>query len=719
VSALREVRARRASAGGRASAQSIRVLSVAALVLSTLGLTVSVAPGAGAATPTITAVTAGWNFTCALTSTGGVKCWGANEFGQLGDGTSTPRSTPVDVVGLTSGVVAIAAGGQHACALTSAGGVKCWGSNLFGGLGDGTTIDRFTPVDVVGLTSGVASIAVGAFHNCAVTTGGAAKCWGGNEFGELGNGTTIPSATPVDVIGLSSGVAVITAGGRQTCVATTGGAAKCWGHNSAGQLGDGGGYSRSTPVDVAGLSTGVVDIAAGGRHTCAETSTGGLKCWGRNDFGQVGDGTETDRITPVDVQGFMSGTREVATGRWHTCGLTTAGEVRCWGDVTGDGDVGDPHTINPTPVPGWGSGVVTLAAGEGHTCAVLTNGGVQCFGNNVDGKLGNGTTNVSSTPVNVIFGDAPALTATSTSLGATPNPSTVGQSVTFTATVTPASGSGTPTGTVTFRDGSTVLGTASLSAGSASFSTSSLSGGSHSVTADYAGDATFSGSTSPAVTQVVNAPTTVGTTTSLTSSPNPSTLGQAVTLTARVLPTSGSAVPTGSVTFRRGRLVLGTANLSNGVASFTTSDLPQGTYTIYASYQGSAGFASSNSAPLTQTVNGPSSGTPALSVNDVSVVEGFDGTVSAIFTISLSAPSANTVTVSAITHDVTATALKDYAPKSATVSFSPGQTSKTVVVGVKGDARDEPNETYTFDLSSPTNATIADGTGVGTILDDD
>ena len=717
MSALREVRAKRTSAGGRAPAQSIRVLSVAALVTGTLALTVSVAPAAGAATPVITAVTAGWNHTCALTSTGGVKCWGANDFGQLGDGTTTPRSTPVDVVGLTSGVVAIAAGGQRTCALTSAGGVKCWGSNVFGGVGDGTTVDRLTPVDVSGLTSGVASIAAGAFHTCAVTTGGAAKCWGGNEFGELGNGTTIASVVPVDVVGLSSGVVAITAGGRQTCVVTTAGAAKCWGHNASGQLGDGGGYNRSTPVDVAGLSSGVVDIAAGGRHTCAETSTGGLKCWGRNDFGQVGDGTETDRITPVDVQGYGTGTAEVATGRWHTCGLTTAGAVRCWGDVTGDGDVGDPHTLTPTAVVGLGSGVVSIAAGEGHTCAVMSNGGVRCFGNNVDGKLGNGTTAVSSSAVDVIFGDAPALAATSTTLGSSPNPSNAGQSVTFTATVT--SGSGTPAGTVTFREGSTVLGTAPLSGGSAFFTTSSLTSGSHPVTAQYGGDATFSGSTSAAVTQVVNAPTTVvGTTTSLTTSPNPSNAGQPVTLTATVRPSSGSGVPTGSVLFRRGRVTLATVNLSNGTASFTTSDLPLGTSALYATYLGSSAFSSSSSPVVTQTVNS-SSGPPALRINDVSVVEGFDGTVSATFTISLSAPSASTVTVSAVTHDVTATALKDYAPKSATVSFSPGQTTKTMVVGVKGDVRDEPNETFTFDLSSPTNAIIADGQGVGTIIDDD
>ncbi|HWC10637.1 MAG TPA: Ig-like domain repeat protein [Acidimicrobiales bacterium] len=717
MSALHAVPVARVPARDRASGRSIRVLSVVALILGTLALTVSGAPSAGAATPTITAVAAGWNHSCALTSTGGVKCWGANEFGQLGDGTTTPRSSPVDVVGLASGVVAIAAGGQRTCALTSAGGVKCWGSNVFGGVGDGTTTDRHTPVDVSGLASGVVAIAAGAFHTCAVTSAGAAKCWGGNEFGELGNGTTVPSGVPVDVVGLSSGVTAITAGGRQTCALNTAGGVKCWGHNHAGQLGDGGGNNQRTPVDVAGLSRGGVEIDAGGRHTCARLSTGGLKCWGRNDFGQVGDGTATDRITPVDVFGLTSGVTNVATGRWHTCAVVSGG-VKCWGNVDGDGDVGDAGTLRPTDVAGLSSGAVSLAAGEGHTCVVMSSGGVKCFGNNVDGKLGNGTTAVSRSAVDVIFGDAPALAATATSLGATPNPSTAGQAVTFTARVT-SSAPGSPTGTVTFREGTTVLGTAAVSGGSASFATSALGAGSHSVTAEYSGDAAFAGSSSSAVTQMVNPATQTATSTSLTSSPNPATSGQPVTFTARVQPTSGSGTPTGTVSFRRGRLILGTGTLVGGAASFTTSDLPEGTYDIAASYSGSTSFAASASAPVTQTVAPPSSGTPALSINDVSVVEGFDGTVSATFTISLSAPSTNTVTVSAVTHDVTATALKDYAPKSATVSFSPGQTTRTVVVGVKGDVRDEPDETFTFDLSSPVNATIADGTGVGTIVDDD
>ena len=146
------------------------------------------------------AIAAGDAHSCALTSAGGVKCWGDNLYGQLGDGTNTPSSVPVNVSGLASGVAAIAAGGFHSCALTSAGGVKCWGSNYSGGLGDGTNMDRSVPVDVSGLASGVAAIAVGNGHGCALTTAGVVKCWGLNDEGQLGDGTYMERDVPVAVL---------------------------------------------------------------------------------------------------------------------------------------------------------------------------------------------------------------------------------------------------------------------------------------------------------------------------------------------------------------------------------------------------------------------------------------------------------------------------------------------------------------------------------------
>jgi len=195
-------------------------------------------------------IEAGAGMTCALTTSGGVKCWGRNDFGSLGDGTTTNRSTPVDVAGLTSGVSAITSQCAHTCALTTGGGVKCWGNNFSGELGDGTTTQRLTPVDVSGLTSGVMSISSGYAHTCALTTGGGVKCWGDNQYGQLGDGTTTQRLTAVDVTGLTSGVAVLSAGTLHTCAITTSGVMKCWGDNQYGQLGDGTTTQRLTPVDV-------------------------------------------------------------------------------------------------------------------------------------------------------------------------------------------------------------------------------------------------------------------------------------------------------------------------------------------------------------------------------------------------------------------------------------------------------------------------------------
>jgi len=349
----------------------------------------------------IAQVAAGGAHTCALSTAGGVKCWGYNGYGQLGDGTTAEKSTPVDVLGLGSGVAAIAAGGKHTCALSTAGGVKCWGYNVFGQLGDGTTTGPFegkpTPVDVLGLGSGVAAIAAGYGHTCALTTAGGVKCWGNNDTGQLGDGSTVQRLTPVEVVGLGSGVAAIVGGGSHTCALTTAGGVKCWGMDLDGQLGDGGtNWKKSTPVDVVGLVSGVAAITTGGRHTCALTSTGGVKWWGYNGYGQLGDDTATNKSTPVDVVGLGSGVAAITGGGGHTCALTITSGSKCWGD-NGYGQVGDGTTArksSPVDVLGLGSGMVAIAAGDNHTCALSTASGVKCWG-------WNDTTN-RSTPADVV-----------------------------------------------------------------------------------------------------------------------------------------------------------------------------------------------------------------------------------------------------------------------------------------------------------------------------
>ena len=411
------------------------VLVLGAVVLSSGG------GPAGAASIGVAAVSAGDTQTCALTTGAGVKCWGDNEYGQLGNGTTTDSFTPVDVTGLTSGVAAVSAGGRHTCALTTGGGVKCWGSNNFGQLGNGTTTDSSTPVEVTGLTSGVAAVSAGGGYTaidytCALTTGGGVKCWGSNNLGQLGNGTTTASSAPVDVTGLTSGVAAVSVGGAHTCALTTGSGLKCWGSNSWGQLGNGTTTNSSLPLDVTGLTNGVAAVSAGWGQTCALNTAGGAKCWGSNNLGQLGNGASGPEVcgirtcsrTPIDVTGLTSGVTAIEVGLFHTCAITTTGGVKCWGDndygQLGNGPEGpgrcDLNYCSRTPidVAGLTSGVAAVSAGSYRTCALAIGGALKCWGRNLSGELGNGTTMHSSTPVDVtgLTGPKPTPTPTPTPL---------------------------------------------------------------------------------------------------------------------------------------------------------------------------------------------------------------------------------------------------------------------------------------------------------------
>ena len=253
-----------------------------------------------------TAVTAGKAHSCAIVQAGAVKCWGSNTVGQLGDGTILLRKKVVTVSGVT-GATAIAAGVTHTCAIVALGAVKCWGGDVYGQLGDGTaTLRRMTPVKVIGLT-GATAIAAGSVHTCAVVAAGAVKCWGANGLGQIGNGGfPMVNRLPVAVTGLS-GATKVSAGYGHTCALVSGGAVKCWGGNVSGPLGDGTTVTKKTPVSVLGV-TGAKSISAGYAHTCISLSSGiGVRCWGANYAGQLGDGTFTLRKTPVVVSGIYPG----------------------------------------------------------------------------------------------------------------------------------------------------------------------------------------------------------------------------------------------------------------------------------------------------------------------------------------------------------------------------------------------------------------------------
>jgi alpha-tubulin suppressor-like RCC1 family protein len=306
-----------------------------------------------------------------------VQAWGLNNNGQLGDGTTTNRVVPAAVGGL-SGIVAVEAGTGHSLALRDDGRVFAWGDNVQGQLGDGTTSDRSTPVAVSGL-GGVRAVAGGTRHSLALRHDGTLLAWGDNAHGQLGDGTTTDRSRPVQVL---AGATAVAAGAFHSLAVRNDGTVLAWGRNETGQLGDGTTSDRSTPVAVVGL-TGIVAVAAGGTpegsHSLALRNDGTVFAWGDNSKGQLGDGTTTDRAAPVVVQ-FPSDFPDVlvefhvvalAPGALFSVTLGSDGRVRTWGDNS-NGQLGDGTTTDrstPVRVEGVG-GVVAVAAGGSHGLAV-------------------------------------------------------------------------------------------------------------------------------------------------------------------------------------------------------------------------------------------------------------------------------------------------------------------------------------------------------------
>jgi alpha-tubulin suppressor-like RCC1 family protein len=303
--------------------------------------------------PPVLGISAGAQHTCAIADNGAmVACWGDDGFGQLGNGSVVESPLPVFPQGLPiAATAALVTGANHTCALDVSGGLRCWGEDVSGQLGDGDTssVSKLVPVDVKGLASGVAAVSAGAGHTCAVTAASGLLCWGLNIGGQIGDGTTVNAYSPTVVQGLTAGVVGVTGGGLHTCALTTAGGVKCWGSNANGQLGDNGTSDSHVPVDVPGLATGVVQVSAGQSHTCALTASGGVVCWGYNFYGQLGDDSTNDSHVPVAVAGLGAGVKAVSAGYYHTCALTSSGAVKCWGENT-SGQLGNDSTTN-SPVP--------------------------------------------------------------------------------------------------------------------------------------------------------------------------------------------------------------------------------------------------------------------------------------------------------------------------------------------------------------------------------
>ena len=298
-----------------------------------------------------------------------------------------------------TGIVQLRAGENRACVLTDTGSVKCWGRAP---LGDGGTADRWIAAQIFGLESGVVEIGVGPFHACAVLATGAIKCWGANNFGQLGDGTTVARNTPVDVLNLPGPAIAVAPGWGHSCALLASGGVHCWGDNARGQLGGN------------ALTGNIVAIAGEANHACALTSGGGVKCWGANEAGQLGDGTTTDRATPADVQGLGTGVAFIAAGSGPTtafgvgggtsCAITMQGNAKCWGSMYSASSSEPSEHLTPFDVPGLTSGAATLAIGsfgysppgsrqyytQATNCATTTSGAALCWGFNAYGSLGRG-----------------------------------------------------------------------------------------------------------------------------------------------------------------------------------------------------------------------------------------------------------------------------------------------------------------------------------------
>lgn len=336
--------------------------------------------------------------TCALVGSG-VACWGLRT-AALGTGTIRDQqavAAPVGVVGAES-FTSLSAGGDNTCALTAAGAAYCWGRNDSGQVGDGSTDARPRPTPVGG-ASRYASVSVGSRHVCGLTLRGDVECWGRNDVGQVGVANAEAAVRSPTRVPLPEPVASVTAGAGHTCARTGAGRVYCWGLNDFGQLGRGAPSGSASPGLVSG-GLAFTDVSAGNVHTCGVVADGRAYCWGNNFSGRLGTGDLVGRSEPAPIAGGIT-FGSVSAGGEHTCGLTPAGDAYCWGSnfrgQLGDGlDLGGPLRLDqrdrpvPTPVATGLRFAQVTAGGEAHTCGRTRASAVLCWGSNEVGQLGLG-----------------------------------------------------------------------------------------------------------------------------------------------------------------------------------------------------------------------------------------------------------------------------------------------------------------------------------------
>ncbi len=400
-----------AAVAGKATFPNLRLDQRGAgytLVASATSLTSATsAPFRVVAPMTLDAISPGGEFTCGIDRGGVVQCWGNNRSGELGDGTTTarPLPSPIAIPDPQPQFVSLSAGGNHVCAVTTSGTAYCWGANVGGTLGDGTEVDaRLAPVPVSGGLT-FARLSAGSTHTCGLTTfPSELYCWGNNNAGQLGDGTQSARTVPVRVAGALSFVSA-SVGGNHTCGVTTDGTAYCWGANHRGQLGIGSTSDLATPPTAVAGDIEFTAVSTGSVHSCGVTGNGEAYCWGNNFYGQLGDGTETNRTVPTRVGGgvLFAG---ISAGAEHTCGLATDQMVYCWGKNF-EGQLGLGGATGNSNLPQRVVGVADawqVGAGLQHGCVLrFTEPLTSCWGANTSGQLGDGSTVNSATPRPVVY----------------------------------------------------------------------------------------------------------------------------------------------------------------------------------------------------------------------------------------------------------------------------------------------------------------------------
>ena len=332
--------------------------------------------------------------------------WGRGLSGGLGDNTTTDRSSPASVVGGFTDWVQISVAQDQMSAIRANGTAWCWGYNGYGRLGDGTTTNRSSPVSVVGGFTDWVLISAG-YTTHGIRANGTLWGWGMGATGAIGDNTTVSKQSPVSVVGGFTDWVQVSGGQWRAAALRANGTAWGWGYNSSGQIGDGTTTGRISPVQVVGGITDWVQLNAGGQHTVAIRATGTAWAWGNNGSGQLGDGTTTNRSSPVQVVGgFTNWVQISAVADGSTVAIRANGTAWSWGNGT-NGILGDGTTVNkssPVSVVGGFTDWVQVDAGHFHVSAIRANGTAWGWGRNQNGRLGDGTTTYRSSPVSVVGG---------------------------------------------------------------------------------------------------------------------------------------------------------------------------------------------------------------------------------------------------------------------------------------------------------------------------